>query len=61
MTIKAGDLVRCVEGVCMSVDGGLGIVIQVAEYDPDDLSVQVQWAEDSLWYEAKDLEVVRKI
>lgn len=45
----------------MSVDGGLGIVIQVAEYDPDDLSVHVQWAEDSLWYEAKDLEVVRKI
>lgn len=42
----------------MSVDGGYGIVIQVNEYDSRKLSVHVQWAEESLWYEEKDLEVV---
>lgn len=58
--MKVGDLVKCTEGACMSIDGGIGIVIQVQEYDPDDLSVHVQWTEDSLWYQAKDLEVINE-
>ena len=41
--MKVGDLVKCVEGACMSVDGGYGIVIQVNEYDSRKLSVHVQW------------------
>jgi hypothetical protein len=56
--MKVGDLVRCIEGACMTVDAGIGIVIQVEEYDPDKLSIHVQWSADSLWYEKKDLEVV---
>ena len=58
LSMNVGDLVKCVEGACMSVDGGYGIVIQVNEYDSRKLSVHVQWAEESLWYEEKDLEVV---
>ena len=56
--MKVGDLVRCIEGACMSVDGRYGIVIQVNEYDSRKLSVHVQWETESLWYEEKDLEVV---
>ena len=56
--MKVGDLVKCVHGACMSVDGGVGIVIQVEKYDPDGLSVHVQWEKDSLWYEEQDLEVI---
>ena len=44
----------------MSVDAGIGIVIQTQEYDPDGLSVHVQWHSESLWYEEKDLEVVNE-
>ncbi len=56
--MKVGDLVRCTEGACMSVDGGVGIVIQIEKYDPDNLSVHVQWDSASLWYHDEDLEVV---
>ena len=56
--MKVGDLVRCIEGACLSVDGGVGIVIQMEKYDPDTLSVHVQWRDESLWYEEEDLEVV---
>ena len=58
--MKVGDLVVCVEGPCTSVDGGLGIVIQIGEYTPGELSVCVQWANEDLWYEEKDLEVVNE-
>ena len=58
--MKVGDLVACVEGPCESVDGGFGIVIQVEEYDQDGLSVRVQWTNEDLWYEEKDLEVVNE-
>ena len=56
--MKVGDLVVCTEGPCASVDGGFGIVIQVEEYALEGLSVRVQWANEDLWYEEKDLEVV---
>ena len=56
--MKVGDLVKCVEGACMSVDAGVGIVIQVQEYTYDGLSVHVQWPTEDLWYEAEDLEVI---
>ena len=56
--MNVGDLVKCTEGACMGVDSGFGIVTHVEKYDPDGLSVCVQWAEESLWYEEKDLEVV---
>ncbi len=56
--MQVGDLVRCIEGPHMSIDGGVGIVIQIEQYDPDELSVHVQWVNDSLWYEKKDLEVI---
>ncbi len=58
--MKVGDLVRCIEGACMSVDGGVGIVIQVEEYRPGQMSVHVQWQADSLWYHREDLEVVNE-
>ncbi len=44
----------------MTVDAGVGIVIQIEEYDPDELSIHVQWSGESLWYEEKDLEVVNE-
>ena len=56
--MKVGDLVKCIEGPCHSVDGGVGIVIQIEKYDPDNLSVHVQWDSESLWYHDEDLEVV---
>ena len=58
--MKVGDLVKCVEGACMSVDAGVGIVIQVQQYDPDGLSIHVQWSTEDLWYEEQDLEVVNE-
>lgn len=58
--MKVGDLVRCVEGACMSVDGGTGVVIQVEDYDPDQLSIHVQWQSDNLWYHIEDLEVINE-
>ena len=58
--MKVGDLVKCVEGACMSVDSGVGIVIQVQQYDPDGLSIHVQWSTEDLWYEEQDLEVVNE-
>ena len=56
--MKVGDLVKCIEGAAMDVDSGVGIVIQIDEYDIDELSVHVQWSYESLWYEEKDLMVV---
>ena len=56
--MKVGDLVKCVEGACMSVDAGVGIVIQMEKYDLVSLSVHVQWKSESLWYEEEDLEVI---
>ena len=58
--MKVGDLVICTEGSCAKVDGGIGIIVQVANYDSDKLSVRVQWAEDDLWYESEDLEVINE-
>ncbi len=58
--MKVGDLVRCIEGPCQSVDGGVGIVIQIEKHDPDQLSVCVQWKDESLWYEEEDLEVINE-
>ena len=58
--LKVGDLVKCVEGSCRGVDDGPGIVIQVDAYAPEKLSVHVQWADDDLWYEAEDLEVINE-
>ena len=58
--MKVVDLVKCIEGACAGVDGGFGIVTRVEKYDPDGMSVCVQWAEESLWYEEKDLEVVNE-
>ena len=58
--LKIGDLVKCADGSTMwrSLDGGVGVVIQIERYDPDGLSICVQWADDALWYEEKDIEVV---
>lgn len=59
--MKVGDLVRCKDENYVfgsGVDNGLGIVIQIETYDPDSLSVHVQWGDDSLWYEEKDLEII---
>ena len=63
MSLLVGDLVVCTEGPCLSVDGGVGVVLQVKNYDfsrPDTptLSVHVQWAHEDLWYDSKDLEVI---
>jgi hypothetical protein len=58
--MKGGDLVRCTEGFCLSVDGGAGIVLEIKDYDPDCLSVHVQWAEDNLWYHIEDLEIINE-
>ncbi len=58
--IKVGDLVRCVVGACSYIDGGLGIVIQTEKYDSSGLSIHVQWTNESLWYEEKDLEVINE-
>ncbi len=62
--MKVGDLVKCVEGPCPTVDGGVGIVIQVEDYrnpfDPPGLSVRVQWPNEDLWYHGKDLEIVNE-
>ena len=56
--MKVGDLVRCIVGSCASIDDGVGIVVQVESYDPDNLSVCVQWTNESLWYEEQDLEII---
>ena len=59
--MNVGDLVRCKDGnhVFAEIDGGLGIVIQAEKYAHTDfLSVEVQWATDSLWYEDGDLEIL---
>ena len=59
--MKVGDLVRCKEENYIfesGVDSGLGIVIQVEEWDPDALSICVRWADDYLWYQEKDLELI---
>ena len=56
--MKVGDLVRCISNVS-TVDSGVGLVIQMQEFDEDGISIHVQWARDSLWYEAKELEVVQ--
>ena len=60
-TIRVGDLVRCKSEnhiFASGLDDGTGIVIQTEIYDPDNLSVCVQWNGDFLWYEEKDLEVI---
>jgi|TARA_R110002073_G_scaffold204015_1_gene363849 hypothetical protein len=57
--VKVGDLVKCIEGACMNVDGGVGIVIQVVKYEmAEELSIHVQWSGEDLWYEKGDLEVI---
>ncbi len=59
--MKVGDLVKCKDENCIfgsGVDSGMGIVIQVEKWDPDSLSICVQWSGDFLWYEEKDLEVI---
>ena len=57
--MKVGDLVKCIEGACMKVDGGVGIVIQIVKYEmAKELSIHVQWPGEDLWYEEKELEVI---
>ena len=60
--MKIGDLVRCKDHAstfASGVDAGIGLVIQVERYAlGDELSIHVQWFQDSLWYEAEDLEVI---
>lgn len=60
--MRVGDLVRCKsENVIFGkgVDDGTGLVIQLSRtHVEDNLSVHVQWAQESLWYEEKDLVVV---
>tara|TARA_R110002060_G_scaffold15376_12_gene21464 strand:- start:809 stop:994 length:186 start_codon:yes stop_codon:yes gene_type:complete len=58
--MKVGDLVRCVDAEGGWADGpsGLGIIIQVEEYDPGSLSICVQWTSGFLWYEEEDLETI---
>ena len=59
--LNVGDLVKCVDASTFmsDVDAGAGIVIQVEEYDPDQLSIHVIWSSgESLWYEQKDLEII---
>ena len=47
--MKVGDLVKCIKGACASVDGGVGIVIQIEKYESaEDLSVHVQWPAEDL-------------
>ena len=59
--MKVGDLVKCIKGACASVDGGVGIVIQIEKYESaEDLSVHVQWPAEDLWYEMEDLKVVNE-
>ena len=59
--MKVGDLVKCVKGACMSVDGGVGIVIQIEKYEmAEELSIHVQWPDEDLWYEKEDLEVINE-
>lgn len=60
--MKVGDLVKCIEGVCIGVDSGVGIIIQVMSYNEgQDASIHVQWPEDDLWYHPEDLEVLGEI
>ena len=47
-------------GACASIDDGIGLVIQVQEHDPDQLSIHVQWLTDDLWYHEEDLEVLNE-
>ena len=56
--MKVGDLVKSRDPFMSGLDAGIGIVIQVEEYDSDGLSICVQWVSDFLWYEEKDLEVI---
>ncbi len=58
--MKVGDLVRCIEGPCQSVDDGIGLVIRVQKNDPDQMSIHVQWLTDDLWYHEEDLEVINE-
>lgn len=58
--MRVGDLVKCKNGACMYIDGGVGIIIQIEKYDPDNLSICVQWNDDFLWYEKDDLEVINE-
>ena len=58
--IKPGDLVRCKEGPCAYVDGGIGIVLQAVRTSQEVISVHVMWATDDLWYLHTDLEVVHE-
>ena len=58
--MKVGDLVKCNECACRKVEGGVGIVIQRVKYEmAKELSIHVQWPGEDLWYEDKELEVIR--
>ena len=58
--MKPGDLVRCKEGPCSYVDGGVGIVIQTIRTSQEVISVHVMWSTDDLWYQHTDLEVIHE-
>ena len=59
--MKVGDLVKCVEDAWShAAVEGVGIVIELDAYAPGELSVHVQWIDESLWYEKKDLEVINE-
>ena len=58
--IKAGDLVRCIEGSCTGVDDGVGIVIQAVRTSEEVISVHVMWETEDLWYHHRALEVIHE-
>jgi hypothetical protein len=63
--MKVGDLVMFKDSTnafMSGVESGTGIVIQVDQYENCDtgLSICVQWTDDYLWYEEKDLEVINE-
>ena len=59
--MKVGDLVRCKQESQLfdsGPDSGIGIVIQIEEWDRDGLSICVQWPDEYLWYQEKELELI---
>lgn len=61
--MKVGDLVKCKDENYIfgsGIDAGTGIIIQVEKYSHEGLSICVQWSDDFLWYEEKDLELINE-
>ena len=60
--MRVGDLVRCKHDsltFMSGLDSGVGIITHIEKYEKSPgLSYCVQWAEDFLWYESDELELV---